>query len=166
MRGWRDSDVEPCVKMISDPRVIEFVAVPPARDPFADIARLRKELEDNGLGWWVVELRAVPEFAGLVALQNVSFKAPFTPAHEFGLCFRAELWGHGYASESADAMLRFANEMLSWKAVVAFTPAANLRSQHVMERLEMTHDPNEDFDHPLLHRRNPLRRHVLYRKQL
>jgi RimJ/RimL family protein N-acetyltransferase len=152
--------------MITDPRVLEFVAVPPGPDARADVARLRKELEDNGLGWWVVELKATREFAGLVALQNVSFRAAFTPAHEFGLCFRSELWGHGYAGESAAAMLGFAHEMLGWKAVVAFTSAANVRARRVMERLGMTHDPREDFDHPLLDARHPLRRHVLYRKQL
>jgi hypothetical protein len=33
----------------------------------------------------------------------------------------------------------------------------------VMEKLGMTHDPAEDFDHPRLPARHPLRRHVLYR---
>jgi|GEM_PF-3787122 len=44
--------------MISDPRVVVFLAVPPGRDPFADVARVR-----------------TPEFARLVALQNVSFQS-------------------------------------------------------------------------------------------
>jgi ribosomal-protein-alanine N-acetyltransferase len=32
-----------------------------------------------------------------------------------------------------------------------------------MERLGMTRDPAEDFDHPQLDRDSPVRRHVLYR---
>jgi ribosomal-protein-alanine N-acetyltransferase len=32
-----------------------------------------------------------------------------------------------------------------------------------MEKLGMTHDPAEDFDHPNLPEGHPLRRHVLYR---
>jgi len=32
-----------------------------------------------------------------------------------------------------------------------------------MERLAMTHDPREDFDHPEVAAGHPLRRHVLYR---
>jgi RimJ/RimL family protein N-acetyltransferase len=36
----------------------------------------------------------------------------------------------------------------------------NVRSRQVMERLGMTHDPADDFDHPMLPDR---RRHVLYR---
>jgi hypothetical protein len=33
----------------------------------------------------------------------------------------------------------------------------------VMEKLGMTHDPADDFDHPRLPESHPLRRHVLYR---
>jgi ribosomal-protein-alanine N-acetyltransferase len=32
-----------------------------------------------------------------------------------------------------------------------------------MERLGMTHDPDDDFDHPRVPEGSPLRRHVLYR---
>jgi ribosomal-protein-alanine N-acetyltransferase len=32
-----------------------------------------------------------------------------------------------------------------------------------MEKLEMTHNPEDDFDHPALPANHPLRRHVLYR---
>jgi ribosomal-protein-alanine N-acetyltransferase len=32
-----------------------------------------------------------------------------------------------------------------------------------MERIGMTRDPIDDFDHPLLAGGHPLRRHVLYR---
>jgi ribosomal-protein-alanine N-acetyltransferase len=32
-----------------------------------------------------------------------------------------------------------------------------------MQKLRMTHDPADDFDHPLVAEGSPLRRHVLYR---
>ena len=47
--------------------------------------------------------------------------------------------------------------------VVSFTTVANARSRAVMERLGMTRDPAEDFDHPKLDADSPMRRHVLYR---
>ncbi|HEX7246183.1 MAG TPA: GNAT family N-acetyltransferase [Solirubrobacterales bacterium] len=37
------------------------------------------------------------------------------------------------------------------------------RSRAVMERLGMTHDPADDFEHPSLPPAHPQRRHVLYR---
>jgi RimJ/RimL family protein N-acetyltransferase len=39
------------------------------------------------------------------------------------------------------------------------TVPENIRSRRVMERLGMTRDPADDFEHPML----PGRRHVLYR---
>jgi RimJ/RimL family protein N-acetyltransferase len=46
--------------------------------------------------------------------------------------------------------------------IVSFTSVVNEASRRVMERLGMTHDPQEDFDHPSVSD-GPLRRHVLYR---
>ena len=50
--------------------------------------------------------------------------------------------------------------------LVSFTVPENLRSRAVMERIGMTHDPNDDFDHPKLPVGHPLRRHMLYRLAL
>jgi len=38
-----------------------------------------------------------------------------------------------------------------------------VRSRRVMEKLGLTHDPADDFDHPNLPPGHLLRRHVLYR---
>ena len=50
--------------------------------------------------------------------------------------------------------------------VVSYTVPANRRSRRVMEKLGMTTDPADDFDHPRLPIGHPLRRHVLYRLTL
>ena len=57
----------------------------------------------------------------------------------------------------------FAFETLTLDELVSFTAVGNLRSQAVMQRLGMTHDPREDFDHPHVCEGHELRRHVLYR---
>ena len=49
--------------------------------------------------------------------------------------------------------------------VVSFTSTGNTRSRAVMERLGMSHDSIDDFDHPGIAAGHPLRRHVLYRKR-
>ena len=71
-------------------------------------------------------------------------------------------WGHGYATEAARAAVAFARDDLRLDEVVSFTATTNLRSQRVMQRLGMTHDPADDFDHPRVEDAR-LRRHVLYR---
>jgi RimJ/RimL family protein N-acetyltransferase len=50
--------------------------------------------------------------------------------------------------------------------VVAFTVPANQRSRRVMEKLGMSHNPADDFEHPRLPEGHPLRKHVLYRTRL
>ena len=49
--------------------------------------------------------------------------------------------------------------------IVSFTTVENIRSRHVMERIGMTRDPAEDFEHPNVAEGSPLRPHVLYRIQ-
>jgi len=61
------------------------------------------------------------------------------------------------------AALDFAFERIAVDEVVAMTSVLNLRSQRVMERLGMTRDPGEDFDHPRIAAGNRLQKHVLYR---
>ncbi len=164
LRGWRDEDVEPWIAMNADPRVSEFLGKPYGRDrSVSQASEMRERLEARGYGWWVVQARGGPSFVGAICLQEVPFEAPFTPAYEVGWRFRAESWGRGYATEGARGALDFAFESLHWEEVVAFTAASNLRSARVMQRLGMTHDPRDDFEHPRLEPGHPLRRHVLYR---
>jgi RimJ/RimL family protein N-acetyltransferase len=164
LRAWRDADVEPWVAMNADPRVTEFLGRAYARElSEASAAAIRRALEEDGYGWWALEIRGGAPFAGVIALQEVPFQAPFTPANEIGWRLPFENWGRGYATEGARAALDFAFNELKWHEVVAFTAATNLRSQRVMQRLGMTHDPADDFDHPKLEPAHPLRRHVLYR---
>jgi RimJ/RimL family protein N-acetyltransferase len=82
---------------------------------------------------------------------------------EIGWRLSREHWGNGYASEAASACLRFGFEKLTLKQIVAFTVPLNKRSIGVMERIGMSRDPAEDFDHPNLPPGDPLQRHVLYR---
>ena len=60
-------------------------------------------------------------------------------------------------------MLRFGFEQLALDEIVSFTAIINERSQRVMQKIGMTTDPRENFDHPRLPEGHRLRRHVLYR---
>jgi RimJ/RimL family protein N-acetyltransferase len=60
-------------------------------------------------------------------------------------------------------MAGYAFEKLGLEEIVSFTVPENMRSRRVMEKIGMTHDAWDDFDHPNLPEGHPLRRHVLYR---
>jgi RimJ/RimL family protein N-acetyltransferase len=127
------------------------------------VDRIEDHFRKNGFGLYAAELRRDSEFIGFVGLAIPSFEAHFTPCVEIGWRLSATHWGQGLANEGARAVAKYAFESLALPALVSFTVPANLRSQRVMEKLGMTHDPSEDFDHPNLPEGHPLRHHVLYR---
>jgi RimJ/RimL family protein N-acetyltransferase len=164
LRPWRDSDLSGIVRMNADPRVMEFM---PARlDQAASQAmmtRLQTAIDAQGFGFWAVEVPGVADFIGFVGLNRPGFAAPFMPCVEIGWRLIHEHWGHGFATEAAQAALRFGFTDLGLPEIVSFTAILNERSQRVMRRLGMRHYRAEDFDHPALPPGDPLRRHVLYR---
>ena len=91
------------------------------------------------------------------------FDAQFTPCVEVGWRLAREHWRLGYATEAARRALRFGFEEVGLSEIVSITSPMNLASIAVMERLGMSRNPAEDFEHPSLAPDHPLRRHVLYR---
>jgi RimJ/RimL family protein N-acetyltransferase len=130
-------------------------------DQLAD--RIEAHFEKHGFGLWAAELRQSAEFIGYIGLAVPRFEAAFTPCVEIGWRLASPHWGRGLATEGARASLRHGFEALELLDLVSFTVPANLRSRGVMERLGISHDAREDFDHSLLAEGHPLRRHVLYR---
>ncbi len=127
------------------------------------VDRIESHFREHEFGLYALELRQEGGFIGFAGLSIPSFQAHFTPCVEIGWRLSAEYWGRGLATEAAGAAVRHAFESLALDALVSFTVPANIRSRRVMEKIGMTHDPADDFDHPNLPEGHPLRRHVLYR---
>ncbi len=164
LRRWREEDLAPFAAMNADARVMEHMpGVMSVAETEALLARIEAHFEAEGFGLWAVERRDSGAFIGYVGLLRVPFEAHFTPAVEIGWRLGAAHWGAGFATEAARVVLDYAFETLGLEEVVSFTAVVNTRSWRVMERLGMTHDAAEDFDHPRLEAGHPLRRHVLYR---
>ncbi len=129
-------------------------------DAFAQ--RQHALVAERGWGLWAVEVVGKAPFVGFVGLAEPPFEAHFTPAVEIGWRLARNHWGKGYATEAARAAGAFAFDELRLEELVSFTSPLNKPSWRVMERLGMTHDPADDFEHPSV-RAGPLRLHVLYR---
>jgi RimJ/RimL family protein N-acetyltransferase len=164
LRTWERRDREPFARMNADPRVMEFLPAilsPAESDRMVD--RIEDHFRERGLGLHALELREERAFIGFAGLSVPAFEAHFTPCVEIGWRLAAEYWGRGLATEAAGAVVRFAFEKLELEELVSFTVPENVRSRRVMEKLGMTRDPADDFEHPRLPGGHPLRRHVLYR---
>jgi RimJ/RimL family protein N-acetyltransferase len=164
LRRWRDSDREPFARINADPRVMEFMPAILTREESDRLAeRIEHHFVEHGFGLYAAELRDEGSFIGFIGLAIPTFEAAFTPCVEIGWRLSAAHWGKGLATEGARAAVREAFDILKISELVSFTVPENFRSRRVMEKIGMTHDPADDFDHPSVPEGHPLRRHVLYR---
>ncbi len=164
LRPWREEDLEPFARLNADPRVMEFfpgVLTQEESDQFAK--RICIAMKQQGWGLWAVSIPDVADFIGYIGLAPVNFVADFTPAVEVGWRLAYDFWNNGYATEGAQATLKYGFETLQLDEIVSFTAIQNTRSQKVMEKIGMKHYSEEDFDHPKLAEGHWLRKHVLYR---
>lgn len=164
LRQWTDADLEPLAAMNADPEVMAHFPAPLSRpESAAMLDRLRSQIAEHGWGLWALDLRRSGTLIGFTGLAIPGFEAHFTPAVEIGWRLARTYWGHGYATEAARAAAAYGFDQLGLSEIVSFTTVDHRASRAVMERLEMTHDPADDFEHPMLPLNHRLSRHVLYR---
>lgn len=164
LRRFEPRDVEPFAALNADPEVMRyFPKVLTREETVAALERNDARLAKHGIAFTAAELRETGEFIGFIGLAVPGFEAPFIPCVEIGWRLAARFWNRGLATEGAKACLHYGFETLNLTEIIAFTAAPNAPSRRVMEKLNMTHDPRDDFDHPGLPEGHALRRHVLYR---
>jgi len=164
LRQWRREDLAPFAELNADPHVMEhFPAALTREESDAAVERVRVAIERRGFGFWAAERRADRAFLGFIGLSLVRDDLPIASEVEVGWRLAMHAWGAGYATEGAQAALRFAFETLDLPAVIAYTASTNTRSIAVMRRLGMS--LRGSFEHPALPEGHRLRRHVVFHKQ-
>lgn len=163
LRQWRKTDLKPFAQMNSSKDVMEyFPKLLSIEESNAMVSKYQALIEERGWGICAVNLKDSDTFIGSAGLNQPQYDLPFNPCIEIGWRLRKEFWGYGYATEAANACLKFAFEELKLDEVVSFTAKINKRSQRVMERLKMKNTRN-NFYHPALEITDPLAEHVLYK---
>ncbi|WP_149453273.1 GNAT family N-acetyltransferase [Pasteuria penetrans] len=164
LRDWEYEDLEPLWKMNQDPRVREFSPVGYTGWETEDMVRwFCQHWWEYGFTSFACESKENATFIGHVGLVVCSFEAHFTPNVEIGWRLDARYWGRGYATEAARAVLAKSFTDYGLNEVVSLTVPNNMRSRRVMEKINLLHDEDGDFQHPYLPQNHPLSWHVLYR---
>jgi RimJ/RimL family protein N-acetyltransferase len=164
LRRWREDDRLPFAAMNADPDVMRhFPSVMTKEQSDALVDRIEQGFDEHGYGLWALEVRDSGEFIGFTGLILQTFEAHFTPAVEIGWRLARPAWGHGYAIEAARKALAYGFGEAGLDEIVSMTTVGNERSRSVMERLGMTRDPADDFEHVRIPEGSPIRPHVLYR---
>lgn len=164
LRPWWDDDWARMAEINADPEVMRWLMGPQAREESdRGMARMLVQSMRDGFGPWAVEAPRVSPLVGRVGGRRVAEGLPCAPCVELVWRIGRAWQGQGYATEAARAAVADLFEVHAVPEVVAVTAAGNHASIRVMEKLGMTRDPAEDFDHPRVPEGHALRRHVLYR---
>ncbi len=168
LRPWRDSDRLPMRRILGDAHVRRFyleTMTPEAADAAMDASLAAWAA--GGFHLQAAELKATGKTIGVIGLGTIpeATRAVLNghPAVEVGWQFDKAVWGQGLAPEGARAWLDYGFGTLGLPEIVAFTYEGNAPSRRVMEKLGMTRDAADDFDHPKVPEGHRLRPHVLYR---
>ncbi len=164
LRRWESRDRSPFAALNADSLVMEFFPTTLSHresDLFVD--RIEEHFDKHAFGLCAVELTATGQFVGYVGLWSATLAAPFAPAVEVGWRLAQPFWGSGIAPEAASAAITDGFDRLDLKEIVSFTSKINVKSRRVMEKIGMTREEDDDFDHPSVSVGSPLLPHVLYR---
>lgn len=146
LRQWSEDHRQPFADMHSDPEVMADLGGPFNRaDSNMKFDRYRDAWKSEGISRWAV-VDATEKFLGYAGIMKAGGTAhPLGPHYEIGWRFRREVWGLGFATQSARQALEHAWAALTMKEIFSYTAADNLRSQAVMDRLHLKRDFARDF---------------------
>jgi RimJ/RimL family protein N-acetyltransferase len=138
LRAYRTDDLPLYASLNAEPEVVEHLGGPISREESDDIADWAQALHSaEGIGLLAVERRADSKFLGMCGLHHLDW---YPDDIEIGWRLERRYWGHGYATEAANAWLEHAFQTLNLPRVISVTEEANTRSVAVMRRLGMTVD--------------------------
>ena len=136
LRGWRDVDLDAFAPMSADEDVMRYIGGVRGREAtWRAIALYVGHWVMRGYGLWAVQRRADGAFLGRVGLWNPEG----WPGIEIGWTLGRESWGHGYATEAAHVVMRWAWDVLGLPRLISVIDPRNERSIAVARRLGMGH---------------------------
>jgi RimJ/RimL family protein N-acetyltransferase len=86
-------------------------------------------------GFWTARHHSTREFLGWFALLPTEEGG----CAELGYRLKRDFWGQGYATEGAEALVRFGIATCGFRRIVAYTMAVNEGSRRVMEKIGLVH---------------------------
>lgn len=141
IRTFAATDRSRLVELAVDPVVMRYIGRPGggvgARTPQEAGAMFERLLERGRSGtyaMWAVTERGEDRLIGWCGMQDLPGSADEV---EIGWILDAAHWGRGYATEAAQAVLRYGFERVGLEAIVSIAMPENRKSTNVMRRLGM-----------------------------
>src|SRR5438270_1926324 len=131
IRPYREDDAAPLHEVFGSPEVMKWTPSPPSKDVAETAERLARTMaftarQPAGFGLWALELKGSNEFLGQAGLFPVERQGPEA---EVAYELAPRVWGHGYATEAARALIYYGFRTMQLPRVVALLLPANTRSR-------------------------------------
>ena len=134
LRPHDESDAEFMVALNSDPEVTRFTPDGPLAGPeeaMAIVRSLQRQFQDHRMGRFIVRHGESGERMGWCGLKRTSGEK----SADLGYRFMRRWWNQGFATEAAQACIRYGFDELSLEQLTAEVDLANARSLRVLEKL-------------------------------
>ena len=136
IRPYREDDATGLHDVFGSPEVMKWTPSPPSKDVAETAQRLARTMaftarQPQGMGLWALELKKPAEFLGQVGLFPVEGKGPEV---EVAYELAPRVWGHGYATEAARALIDYGFGELRLRRIVALILPDNARSRNVASK--------------------------------
>ncbi|MBW1295063.1 GNAT family N-acetyltransferase [Aquimarina litoralis] len=163
-RNWSIEDADIFFKEVNnDDVVMEFFPFKPSLEQTKDfITRMQQMYERTGFCYFAVDLLENNDFIGFIGLSEQSYLEELNTFVDIGWRLKKSVWRKGYATEGAEACLKYAFENLGLKNIYSVASEINTNSIAVMKKIGM--QQIKTFEHPKLLDHPEIVSCVLYRK--
>lgn len=143
LRRMSATDVDAIFAMRADEKVMRFIRTPNVKRAETEnwIDLVSSRWAEEKIGFCAVIEKQSREFAGWCGL----WRLRETGEIEIGYAIAGNFWGRGFATEAAEAFLRYGFEELNLEKIVAVAFTENTASHRVMEKLGMRFDYVGEF---------------------
>lgn len=128
-------DLEHLLPVDNDPEAMRFITgrIKTREESEQAVTGMLKCYADHGFSFWPVELKDDGTFIGWAGFKFVENSEEI----ELGYRYAKQFWGHGYASEAAEAILHYGFEKLGFQRIVGRVAPENIASARVLEKIGM-----------------------------
>lgn len=144
LREFTNDDAQLLVDLNANPNVTKYTG-----DGQVDLTQAKEILTDvifpqykNNIGRWAVYIKDTNEFIGWCGVKYIEQ----LNETDLGYRFFEKYWGKGYATESAQAVMNYAANILKLKSLVGRVDLDNSASRKVLEKVGMKFS-EECFEH-------------------
>jgi RimJ/RimL family protein N-acetyltransferase len=135
LRPFRLDDVAAVLSYASDPEVTRHLEWDAYDDPTTAAAFIRSTL--NAGGTWIARAITLRESGVVIGGADLRVVSPRDRRAEMGYGLARAYWGHGYATEAGQLLIRFGFQHLGLVRIQAVCAVENERSARTLERLGM-----------------------------